>query len=84
LWIYKNYESNCIRKVRGTEHLIEKEIEKTTIKNNEVLVKVKAISINPVDVKVRCRKAPLAESLAQYNPLILGWDISGVVAENRK
>lgn len=65
----------------GTEHLIEKEIEKTTIKNNEVLVKVKAISINPVDVKVRCRKAPLAESLAQYNPLILGWDISGVVAE---
>lgn len=65
----------------GTEFLIEKEIEKPIIKNNEVLVKVKAISINPVDVKVRSRKAPLAESLAQYNPLILGWDISGVVVE---
>ncbi|MGE8555389.1 MAG: NADP-dependent oxidoreductase [Chryseobacterium jejuense] len=65
----------------GTEFLVEKEIEKPTIKNNEVLVKVKAISINPVDVKVRSRKAPLAESLAQYNPLILGWDISGAVVE---
>lgn len=65
----------------GTEFLIEKEIEKPIIKNNEFLVEVKAISINPVDIKVRSRKAPLAESLAQYNPLILGWDISGVIVE---
>ncbi|WET49697.1 NADP-dependent oxidoreductase [Chryseobacterium indologenes] len=65
----------------GTEFLIEKEIEKPFIKNNEVLIKVKAISINPVDVKVRNRKAPLAESLAVHHPLILGWDISGVVVE---
>lgn len=65
----------------GTEHLIEKEIERPTIRKDEVLVRVKAISINPVDVKVRSRKAPLAEHLAQYNPLILGWDISGVVIE---
>ncbi len=65
----------------GTENLIEKEIGKPSIKSNEVLIKVKAISINPVDVKVRSRKAPLAENLAQYDPLILGWDISGVVVE---
>ncbi|MEJ5105966.1 NADP-dependent oxidoreductase [Chryseobacterium sp. MYb328] len=65
----------------GVEHLVEREIEKPSIKNNEVLIKVKAISINPVDVKVRSRKAPLAEGLAKYNPLILGWDISGVIVE---
>ncbi|BAP31139.1 alcohol dehydrogenase zinc-binding domain protein [Chryseobacterium sp. StRB126] len=65
----------------GTEHLVEKEIEKPSIKDHEVLVKVKAVSINPVDVKVRSRKAPLAESLTQYDPLILGWDISGVIVE---
>lgn len=59
--------------------LIYKEIEKPQIKENEVLIKVKAIGINPVDVKVRSRQAPLAEALAQYQPLILGWDISGVV-----
>ncbi|QIY90271.1 NADP-dependent oxidoreductase [Chryseobacterium gallinarum] len=65
----------------GPEHLMIKEIEQPVIKSNEVLVKVKAISINPVDAKVRSRKAPLAEDLMQYDPLILGWDLSGVVAE---
>lgn len=70
-----------LKQFGGTEFLIEEKIEKPIIKNNEVLVKVKAISINPVDVKVRSRKAPLAEILAQYDPLILGWDISGVAVE---
>jgi NADPH:quinone reductase-like Zn-dependent oxidoreductase len=70
-----------LEKLGGTEHLLLKEIEKPVIKNNEVLVKVKAISINPVDVKVRSRKAPLAEELIQYDPLILGWDLSGVIVE---
>jgi len=65
----------------GVENLLYKEIEKPLIKTNEVLVKVKAISINPVDVKVRNRQAPLAEDLAKYDPLVLGWDISGEVTE---
>ncbi|MEI2273573.1 NADP-dependent oxidoreductase [Sphingobacterium sp. ML3W] len=65
----------------GIEHLLYQEIEKPKIKANEVLVKVKAIGINPVDVKVRSRQAPLAEDLAKYHPLILGWDISGEITE---
>ncbi|EJL71229.1 NADP-dependent oxidoreductase [Chryseobacterium populi] len=65
----------------GVENLVYKDIEKPTITAHEVLVKVKAISINPVDVKVRSRQAPLAEDLAKYDPLILGWDISGEVTE---
>lgn len=65
----------------GVENLLYKEIEKPVIKINEVLIKVKAISINPVDVKVRNRQAPLAEDLANYDPLILGWDISGKITE---
>jgi len=47
---------------------------------DEVLVKVKAISINPVDVKTRNGEA-LADILMDYTPIILGWDISGVVVE---
>lgn len=62
-------------------NLLYKEIEKPLIRANEVLVKVKAISINPVDYKVRNRQAPLAEDLAHFDPLILGWDISGEVVE---
>ncbi|MDC8100656.1 NADP-dependent oxidoreductase [Chryseobacterium rhizosphaerae] len=70
-----------LEKFGDVENLVEREIEKPVIKDKEVLIRVKAASINPVDVKVRSRHAPLAEDLAQYNPLILGWDISGVVVE---
>lgn len=63
----------------GVKNLVYKNIEIPTIKEDEVLVKIKAIGINPVDIKVRNRQAPLAEDLKIYTPLILGWDISGEV-----
>jgi NADPH:quinone reductase-like Zn-dependent oxidoreductase len=45
---------------------------------DEVLIKVKAISINPVDVKVRIGKA-IYEKLKEDRPIILGWDVSGII-----
>ena len=48
----------------------------------EVLVKVKAISINPVDVKSRAGKGVYGR-LKVEKPLILGWDISGEVIQSR-
>lgn len=65
----------------GVDQLKYQDIEKPIISENEVLVKLRAISINPVDVKVRSRQAPLAEELARYKPLILGWDLSGDIVE---
>ena len=47
----------------------------------EVLVKVKAISINPVDVKSRAGKGVYGR-LKEEKPLILGWDISGEVTQS--
>lgn len=44
----------------------------------EVLVKVKAISINPVDTKTREGKS-FYDKLKQDPPVILGWDVSGEV-----
>ncbi len=46
-----------------------------------VLVQVKAISINPVDVKTREGKG-VAGRLKPFDPIILGWDVSGVVRES--
>lgn len=40
----------------GTENLKLREIEKPTIKEDEVLIEVKSISINPIDVKTRSGK----------------------------
>lgn len=59
------------------------DLEKPTIKENEVLVKVRAISINPVDTKTREGKA-LYDTLKTEPPVIPGWDISGEVVEAGK
>lgn len=69
-----------LKKFGGVENLEIQEVAKPTILKDEVLVKVKAISINPVDVKTRNGEA-LADILMDYTPIILGWDISGVVVE---
>jgi len=55
------------------------EIEKPTINANEVLVQTKALSINPVDVKTRLGKSFYTEFKSKYDPIILGWDISGTI-----
>jgi NADPH:quinone reductase-like Zn-dependent oxidoreductase len=68
----------------GIENLILSEVETPKVKPDEVLVKVKAISINPVDAFARQNKATLQNILKPKNEketLILGWDISGTVAE---
>lgn len=64
----------------GTENLKLREVEKPNIKEGEVLVEVKSISINPIDVKTRSGKGAF-QKLKDEKPLILGWDISGIVVE---
>jgi len=65
----------------GTENLILTEIPTPQINENEVLVRVKAIGINPVDAFVRNHQFAL-EMFVSPQPgetVIIGWDISGVV-----
>lgn len=64
------------------DELITTELPVPTFTNaaEEVLVRVKAISINPIDVKTRNGKGQAAR-LRKHNPMILGWDISGEVAD---
>ncbi len=66
----------------SVENLDYQEIEKPTISEGEVLIKVKAISINPVDVKSREGKGMFG-ILKDYHPLILGWDVAGIVEESK-
>ena len=54
--------------------LLDLDIPAPTLRPRDLLVRVKAVSVNPVDVKVRASAA--AESGA---PKILGWDAAGVV-----
>lgn len=62
----------------GAENLQLQEVEKPLPKADEVLVQVHALSINPVDIKTR-KGGALYASMKEQPPVILGWDISGVV-----
>jgi NADPH:quinone reductase-like Zn-dependent oxidoreductase len=62
----------------GVENLVEQQFAQPVPASGEVLIQVKAISINPVDVKTRAGKG-MAGRLREIKPLILGWDIAGVV-----
>ena len=66
----------------GTDQLIYTELPVPAIKDDEVLVKVVAVSINPVDVKTRAGKG--VSGRIKERPLILGWDISGIVTATGK
>src|SRR5690606_37745337 len=56
------------------ESLIDVEIEKPMQSGRNLLVKVHAISVNPIDTKMRMRK-----NQQSHTPTILGWDVAGVV-----
>ena len=68
-----------LEKAGGVENLILKNVEQPVAKENEVLVEVKAISINPVDFKVRSNEDILKLVCGDTRPVILGWDIAGTV-----
>jgi len=63
----------------SVDNLIHTEIAKPEPQADEVLIKVKAISINPVDVKARQNEGVLDWLFGETRPVILGWDISGEV-----
>ena len=54
------------------------ETEKPTPTHHDLLVKVKAVSVNPVDYKVRQQSA---QKDALEIPRILGWDAAGIVEQ---
>lgn len=58
------------------ESLVDLDVPKPAPTGRELLVEVRAISVNPVDYKVRARPDPNAPV-----PRILGWDAAGVVRD---
>lgn len=73
-----------LKEVGGPENLILAEVPVPKIKDNEVLVRVKAVSINPVDAFVRRNQAALEMIYAlkgDEENIILGWDVAGILIE---
>lgn len=68
-----------LKEAGPVENLIHTEVAMPTPQAGEVLVKVNAISVNPVDVKARANDGVLTWIYNTQRPVILGWDISGEV-----
>ncbi|HET7579973.1 MAG TPA: zinc-binding alcohol dehydrogenase family protein [Bacillales bacterium] len=62
--------------IEGEQKLAGLTMEKPTPEGRDLLVEVKAVSVNPVDTKVRAG----TESDGRKDPKILGYDASGVVS----
>ncbi|WP_214226021.1 NADP-dependent oxidoreductase [Pedobacter sp. B4-66] len=75
-------KSIVLKDFGSVDNLVYEELPMPSINDGEVLIQVKAISINPVDVKTRSGKGR-AEKLKDEHPIILGWDVSGVVVASK-
>ncbi len=73
----KTMKAVCIYSYGGPEVLRYEEMPRPRPQAGEVLVRVHAAGINPVDWKIR--EGLLHDLLHHPFPLVLGWDVSGVV-----
>jgi NADPH:quinone reductase-like Zn-dependent oxidoreductase len=68
-----------IKQYGDVENLIIGDLPKPSISSSQVLIKVKAAGVNPVDFHIR--NGMLKDSGTHELPLILGWDAAGIVSE---
>ncbi|MFS8056368.1 zinc-binding alcohol dehydrogenase family protein [Rhizobium sp. BR 317] len=62
--------------IDGADSLVDIEIAKPVPEGHDILVEMKAVSVNPVDFKIR-RSTPPAQGMDWK---VVGWDAAGVVA----
>jgi NADPH2:quinone reductase len=60
--------------INNPESLVDLQVARPEPRDRDLLVRVEAISVNPVDTKIRARKSDV-----EKEPRILGWDAAGTV-----
>lgn len=63
----------------SADQLVERDVPKPEITEDQVLVELHATSINPVDWKMR--EGYLSSMMPFEFPIILGWDAAGIIKE---
>ena len=72
-----------LNQIGGIENLQYVNTAIPVLADGEVLIKVAAIGINPVDYKARTIEGTLSFLAGEQRPVILGWDVAGTVTESR-
>lgn len=70
-----------LQEAGGVENMTIAEVERPNINETQVLVETRALSVNPVDYKVRGNEDILTAIYGTQRPAILGWDIAGTVVQ---
>ncbi len=68
----------CIHRFGGSDVLCYQDLPRPVPTADEVLIRVHAAGVNPVDWKTRSGSVPWKDPLDPF-PLIMGWDVSGIV-----
>lgn len=69
----------CIHRYGASDELVYQDLPRPLPAAGELLIRVHAAGVNPVDWKTRSGSA-LANAYGDRFPLVLGWDVAGVVA----
>ena len=69
-----------LKQFGGIENFSLKEIPEPKINSGQVLIRVEAIGINPVDIKTRNGKGQ-AQQYKDVTEMIIGWDVAGVITK---
>jgi NADPH:quinone reductase-like Zn-dependent oxidoreductase len=69
----------CIHRYGTSDELVYQDLPRPLSGAGELLIRVHAAGVNPVDWKTRSGSA-LAKAYGDRFPLVLGWDVAGVVA----
>lgn len=75
---FKPMKSIILKDFGGVENLVAGDLPIPDLKEGEVLIRTKAISINPIDVKTRAGRGA-SGAFKDTDPIILGWDVSGII-----
>jgi len=70
----------CIHEYGGLDVLSYQDLPRPVPAADELLIRVCAAGVNPVDWKTRSGSVPWKGQVDPF-PLVLGWDVSGVVSE---
>jgi zinc-binding alcohol dehydrogenase family protein len=70
--------------IEAPDSLVELDIDRPAPRARDLLVNVRAVSVNPVDTKIRGARHQGSAANISGQPRILGWDAAGVVVETGK
>lgn len=69
-----------LKRFGGEEQFATEQIPLPEAREGEVLVEIRAIGIDPIDLKTRAGEG-MADYVAREHPMILGWDMAGIVVK---